>query len=181
VPASRSARLVAHRARELGIADRIEIVEWVPRSERQMRLAAADAAVTLDPGGIEARYAFRTRLVDALAAGLPVIATAGELVADTAERRGAGFTVPPGDAGALAILLGVLAAEPARLAIARTNAPGVAADWAYETTTASLAAWCRAPKAARAGAPSLTAPEVGVLQKIVRRVQRARHSSTPIP
>ncbi len=71
VPPSRAAQLVAERARELGITDAIEIVDWVAHDERRARLARADVAVTLDPGGIEARFAFRTRLVDALAAGLP--------------------------------------------------------------------------------------------------------------
>ena len=97
VPPSRPAGLVRERARELEITDAIDVVDWVPHDQRRARLARADAAVTLDPGGIEARFAFRTRLVDALASGLPVIATAGELVADEAAARGAGFTVPPGD------------------------------------------------------------------------------------
>ena len=35
---------------------------------------------------------------------------------------------------------------------ARTRAPAVAADWAYERTVEPLAAWCRAPRRARARA-----------------------------
>jgi hypothetical protein len=177
VPASRAAALVAKRSRELGIEDAIEIVDWVAHDERRVRLAHADAAITLDPGGIEARYAFRTRLVDALAAGLPIIATTGERVADEAMSRGAGFTVPAGKPIALADLLVQLADDPARLTRARGLAPGVAADWAYETTVAPLAEWCHDPRRARAGTPSLTAPSAGILRKVRGRVQRVVRSS----
>src|SRR4029077_10273799 len=117
-------------------------------SERRARLAAADAAVTLDDGGVEARYAFRTRLVDALASGLPIVATEGEFVADEAAARGAGFTVPPSDPRALCELLQSLLAEPDRLRLARERAPSVAAGWEYERTVEPLAAWCVAPKRA---------------------------------
>jgi glycosyltransferase involved in cell wall biosynthesis len=178
VPPSRAARLVADRARELGVSEAIEVVGWVPHAERRARLANADVAVTLDPGGIEARYAFRTRLVDALASGLPIIATAGEFVADEAATRGAGFTIPPADPGALAALLGELAGDPARLAAARARAPAVARQWTYERTVELLAAWCREPRRARAGAPSSSAPAAGILQKARGRVQRALRPST---
>jgi glycosyltransferase involved in cell wall biosynthesis len=178
VPPSRAALLVAERARELGVGDAIEIVDWVAHDERRARLAQADVAVTLDPGGIEARFAFRTRLVDALAAGLPVIATTGELVADEAASHGAGFTVPPRKPDALAHLLRELADDPSRLAAARAHAPAVASRWAYEQTVAPLAAWCRDPRRARAGTPSLTPPRASLLQQARGRVQRALNSST---
>jgi glycosyltransferase involved in cell wall biosynthesis len=151
VPPQRTSELAARRTHELGLADVVELVEWVPHAERRARLARADLAVTLDHAGIEARYAFRTRLVDALALGLPTLATAGEHVADEAARRGAGFTVAPHDARAVAELLAALAANPTRLAQARAAAPAVAADWAYDRTLGPLAAWCRAPRRARAG------------------------------
>jgi glycosyltransferase involved in cell wall biosynthesis len=178
VPPSRAARLVVDRARELGVSEAIEVVGWVPHAERRARLANADVAVTLDPGGIEARYAFRTRLVDALASGLPIIATAGEFVTDDAATRGAGFTIAPADPGALAALLGELAGDPARLAAARARAPAVARQWTYERTVEPLAAWCREPRRARAGAPSSSAPAAGILQKARGRVQRALRPST---
>ena len=164
--------------RALGIASAIEIVDWVAHDERRARLARADVAVTLDPGGIEARFAFRTRLVDALAAGLPMIATTGELVADEAASHGAGFTVPPRKPEALAHLLRELADDPSRLAAARAHAPTVASRWAYEQTVAPLAAWCREPRRTRAGTPSLTSPRTNLLRQVRGRVQRALNSST---
>ena len=184
VPQPRAAALVARRSRELGLDDAVEIVEWVPHLARRERLSLADVAVTIDKGGIEARFAFRTRLVDALAAGLPVIATAGEFVADEAAARGAGFTVPPRDAGALADVLRQLCAEPSRLALAGKRAPGVAAAWSYEQTLGPLADWCRSPRSARAGLSSIStasqAPGAWArrLRGLRRRAQRASNSST---
>jgi glycosyltransferase involved in cell wall biosynthesis len=181
VPASRGAASVTQRAKELGLEDAIEVVSWVPHSERLARLARADAAVTLDPGGIEARYAFRTRLVDALAAGLPVIATAGEHVVDTATASGAGFVVGPGDSDGLASLLRALCADPARIERAREETVAVATRWAYEQTIAPLGAWCREPRRARAETPTISRPERGAAaqsRKLAERVQRALKSST---
>lgn len=183
IPPSRAAAQVAQRARQLGVEDVVEIVGWVPHAERGPRLAAADVAVTLDWGGIEARYAFRTRLVDALASGLPVIATRGEFVADEAARRGAGFIVPPGDSRALADLLVQLSREPARLAEARAQAPGMAAGWTYERTVEPLAAWCRVPRRARAGSPGASRSRArqrpwGWLRERRAAAQRASNSST---
>ena len=73
-----------------------------------------------------------------------------------------------------------LADDPARLAAARARAPAVAAGWAYEKTVAPLAAWCRDPRRARAGAraqPSLRARAV-LRQARAAGVQRASNSST---
>jgi glycosyltransferase involved in cell wall biosynthesis len=176
VPPSRGSALVRERAGELGIEDAIEIVDWVAHADRRARLARADAAVTLDPGGIEARYAFRTRLVDALAAGLPVIATTGELVADEAAAHGAGFAVPASKPRALANLLVELADDPARLTSARARAAAVAAGWAYETSVAPLAEWCRDPR--RVHAPtSSRALSRALLRRTQARLARYRSSS----
>ena len=161
-------------------SDAIEIVDWVAHDERRARLARADAAVTLDPGGIEARYAFRTRLVDALAAGLPIIATTGELVADEAAARGAGFTVPAGNPDALAELL-VDARRRSRAAhAARARmAPARRRRWDYERTVAPLAAWCRDRGARAPGHRPSARRRAGVLVGgCAAALQRALNSST---
>jgi hypothetical protein len=50
----------------------------------------------------EAEYSIRTRLFDAIAAGVPVVATAGGFAAELVEREGLGIVVPPGDVDAVA-------------------------------------------------------------------------------
>lgn len=76
--------------------------EWVPYRERLAWLRAAKVAIMLHRRTAEADYSIRTRLFDAIAAGTPVVATAGGFAADLVEQEGLGIVVPPGDAGAVA-------------------------------------------------------------------------------
>jgi glycosyltransferase involved in cell wall biosynthesis len=124
---------------------------WVPYAERVPRLQAADLAVTLDVGGIEARFAFRTRLLDALWAGVPILATAGEHVADEAAAAGAGFTVPPGDARAVAERLQALAADRTALEAAAARTQAVAARYRYDDLVENLSRFCANPVRRRPG------------------------------
>ena len=65
-------------------------------------LAAADLGVSAHHDHLEARFAFRTRVLDYLWAGLPVVATAGDALAELVGGEGLGRTSPPGDARAFA-------------------------------------------------------------------------------
>lgn len=63
---------------------------WVPYQERQSWLLDADFAVSAHDPSVEANYAFRTRVLDYLWAGLPCLLTAGDSLARTAVRCGFG-------------------------------------------------------------------------------------------
>ncbi|MDQ3281669.1 MAG: glycosyltransferase [Acidobacteriota bacterium] len=76
--------------------------EWVPYRERLAWLRAGKIAIMLHRRTAEAEYSIRTRLFDAIAAGIPVIATAGGFAAELVEQESLGIVVPPGDAGAVA-------------------------------------------------------------------------------
>ena len=70
---------------------------WVPYDERLEWFAEADFGVSAHHDSLEARLAFRTRLLDHVAAGTPVVVTRGDVLADLVEARGLGRTVGPGD------------------------------------------------------------------------------------
>jgi glycosyltransferase involved in cell wall biosynthesis len=91
-------------ARRLGLLDNTVFVnrEWTPYEERGNYLVEADAGVSLHRDSLETRFAFRTRMLDYLWAGLPMIASKGDSWADLIERRGMGITVRPGDVDAVA-------------------------------------------------------------------------------
>jgi glycosyltransferase involved in cell wall biosynthesis len=102
-------------AREL--ADRLGLLggvvrfqeEWVPYERRADWLLAADAAISTHRAHLETRFAFRTRLLDCVWAGLPIVCTEGDELADRVTRDGLGAAVPPGDhAAAAAALAAVL-------------------------------------------------------------------------
>ena len=76
--------------------------DWVPYRERLSWLRSGKIAIMLHRPTAEAVYSIRTRLFDALAAGIPVVATREGFAAELVEREGLGVVVPPGDASAVA-------------------------------------------------------------------------------
>jgi len=76
--------------------------EWVPYRERLSWLARGKVAIMLHRPTAEAACSIRTRLFDAIAAAVPVIATKEGFAADLVEREGLGIVVPPSDVDAVA-------------------------------------------------------------------------------
>ncbi len=148
--------------RALAAAAEIENVHvapaWVPYAERGRWLAAADLGVSAHADHLEARFAHRTRVLDYLWAGLPVVATAGDALSDLVSREGLGRTPPPGDpaafADACAELLG-----PAGAA-ARERVAAVAPSLHWDVVAAPLVDWC-----ATAAEHPRRAPARGVLRR----------------
>jgi glycosyltransferase involved in cell wall biosynthesis len=88
--------------------------DWVPYEERGAYLLEADVGVSAHFDELEARFAFRTRLVDCMWAGLPIVTTAGDSLADTVQEHELGRTVPHEDvAGYAEALDAVLGSERA--------------------------------------------------------------------
>jgi glycosyltransferase involved in cell wall biosynthesis len=71
-------------SRELGLENRFVFFnDWVPYDERANYLLEADIGVSLHLDHLETRYAFRTRLLDYIWAGLPIICTGGDTMASS--------------------------------------------------------------------------------------------------
>lgn len=108
-------------ARELGLLDRAVFFNagWVPYAERAGYLLEADVGASCHLPHIETRYAFRTRLLDCIWAGLPMVVTEGDVLADLVAARGLGRAVPPESVPATAAALAdVLDAPGGRAAYA---------------------------------------------------------------
>jgi hypothetical protein len=137
-------------ARALDLDGRLVHVNpgWVPYEERGAWLADADLGVSAHHDHLEARYAHRTRILDYLWAGLPVVATAGDALADLVEREALGRTVAPGDAPAFATACVELLGEAG--VGARQRVAVVAPTLAWERVAAPLVAWCSGPQPRRA-------------------------------
>ncbi|HEX8101907.1 MAG TPA: glycosyltransferase [Solirubrobacteraceae bacterium] len=123
--------------------------DWVPYAERGAWLAGADVAVSAHRDHLETRFAFRTRLLDALWARLPVVATGGDALGELIAARGAGRTVAAGDPAAFAAACAALLADPAP---ARAAAAALAGELRWDRVAAPLAAFVAEP--ARRRAPS---------------------------
>ncbi len=91
-------------AAELGVLNRAVFFNdsWVDYDDRQNYLLEADVGVSTHHDHIETTFSFRTRILDYLWAGLPMVVTEGDHFADLVEREGLGIVVPAGDVDGLA-------------------------------------------------------------------------------
>ena len=91
-------------AAELGVLDRSVFFNdsWVEYADRQNYLLEADAGVSTHFEHIETTFSFRTRILDYLWAGLPMVVTDGDHFAELVAREHLGVVVPARDVDALA-------------------------------------------------------------------------------
>lgn len=134
-------------ARELGLLDTAVFFNetWVPYEERQNFLLEADAGVSTHGFHLETTLAFRTRILDYLWAGLPMVVTKGDSFAELVKREELGIAVPPEDVDALAEALERTLFDEQFAARARANVRGVQDRFRWENVLAPLAEYVRAP------------------------------------
>ena len=91
-------------ARELGLLERaVFFVDWVPYAQWPNFLLESDVGLTLHRRDtLEARLAYRTRVLDYVWAGLPTVATRGDVLADLLVEHRLGAVVEPEDPAAVA-------------------------------------------------------------------------------
>lgn len=138
-------------AREMGLLDETVFFgdQWVAFERRADYLLEADLAVCLAPESLENLYSYRTRLMDAVWCGVPMICTRGGGVAGWVEDHGGGVTVPPGDAQAVAQAIEAVLEKEAHSRIQK-NLDAHRADLYWEKCVAPLFAFCRAVQAGKA-------------------------------
>jgi hypothetical protein len=154
-----AAREATALAEELGVLGGAVLFNdrWVPYERRADWLLAADCAVSTHHEHLETRYAFRTRLLDCLWAGLPVVCTRGDELADRVERDGLGAGVPERDPDVLADALERVL-ERGRSAYAQPLA-AAAQDFAWDRVTEPLVRWVTAAEEPpRIGRPATPRP-----------------------
>ena len=94
--------------------------DWVPYDERLAWFAEADLGVSAHRDSFEARLAFRTRLLDHIAAGTPLVVTQGDVLGDLVQSRGLGRALAPSDVDGWAVALAGLLDDDQAYAAART-------------------------------------------------------------
>jgi len=112
--------------------------EWVPYRERLSWLRAGKAAIMLHRPTPEADVSIRTRLFDAIAAGVPVIASERGFAAELVERESLGIVVPPMDADAVAAALRKLFTDDTFHATCVRNLERIRPRFAWEVVTLPL-------------------------------------------
>jgi GT2 family glycosyltransferase/glycosyltransferase involved in cell wall biosynthesis len=118
---------------------------WVPYQERQNWLLDADCGVTTHFEHVETTFAFRTRVLDYLWAGLPIVTTDGDSFADLVRREGLGVVVPPENPHALAYALDRVLYDTDFAAACRERIARVREEFTWERALAPLVEYCRNP------------------------------------
>ena len=121
---------------------------WVDYEDRQNYLLEADVGVSTHLDGLESALSFRTRILDYLWASLPVVASAGDALADVVVASGAGTSVPAGDVDALADALVVMLEDDDQRERHAKSASAAAADFRWSQVLEPLVSFCRAPRRA---------------------------------
>jgi glycosyltransferase involved in cell wall biosynthesis len=115
---------------------------WVPYEQRQSYLLEADLGVSAHHDHLEARFSFRTRVLDYLWAGLPVVLTRGDSMADLAERRALGATVDPEDGDGFAAACAELLEDDDLRARTSVRVREAAAAFRWEEAARPLIDYC---------------------------------------
>jgi glycosyltransferase involved in cell wall biosynthesis len=112
--------------------------EWVPYAERLSWLRRGKIAIMLHRPTAEAAYSIRTRLFDAIAAEVPIIATEEGFAAGLVAQEGLGLVVPPGDSGAVADAIIRLLRDDALSARCVSNLARIRPRFAWDAVTRPL-------------------------------------------
>jgi glycogen(starch) synthase len=133
---------VERLARRLGLEDRVHVTGFIPHARVPAALASADVLVL--PSAYEE---LGTVLIEAMHAGVPVVASRVGGIPETVRHGVTGLLVEPGDVGELAVAVDAVLSEPAlaeRLAAgARARAPEYDLELVADTVHALYASLVR--------------------------------------
>ncbi|MFN2224955.1 MAG: glycosyltransferase [Anaerolineae bacterium] len=169
-------------AEELGLAGvHVFFGDWVPFQDWPSVLLEADVGLSLHPDTVEARLAFRCRVLDYVWAGLPSVLTRGDATAELVAGRGLGTLVDFGDDAAVANGIAALLDRP--LPEARFEAARRELTW--EQAAAPLVSFCRQPHRAadrgRGSAMQPGAPVRATPGAVTPREEDERGTTMPKP
>ena len=126
--------------------NRFHLLGWRPWSEVGEYYKLADIGLNLDAMHYETEFGTRTRLVEMMAAGLPVVTTLGSELSELLDRWGAASTFAVGDAEGLRSHLVALSSDPElprRMQAASQEA--IENRLSFHATTEALREWVVRP------------------------------------
>lgn len=131
-------------AEELGLTGRYAFFgDWVPYEDWPTVLLEADVGLSLHPDTVEARLAYRSRVLDYIWAGLPMVVTRGDAISNVVQDHGLGVVVDFQDEAGVAEAILTLterskSARQEQFAAAR-------AEMTWERAARPLIEFCRTP------------------------------------
>ena len=135
---------------------------WVPYDERGAMFAECDLGISLHQDSVETRFSFRTRVLDYLWAGLPVLTTDGDSMAELVKRDRLGLVVPVGDVEAVKAALVKLSTDDTSRAQMSRRSLRASQQFQWPLVAAPLMDYCdhpfEAPDRTRQRRVTTTAP-----------------------
>lgn len=133
--------------------------DWVEYEDRGNYLLDADVGISAHFDHVETSYSFRTRMLDYLWAGLPIVCSEGDSFGALVAERHIGVAIPVSDAAAMARALVMLLSDMQVARDTRDRVRDVATEFHWEKALLPLVEFCAAPHRA-ADFARLTAGQV---------------------
>ena len=158
---------------------KVQAVPWVPADRRYDLLRDVDLMVAPHRPSLETQLSLRTRFLDALAAGCPVITSEGGAMSRMLAEHDAGWVAPPGDAPALARCLREALADPESK---RPGALRLVQEFRWDRVLAPLVRFCNDPqgdgaKERFAYRPATLTPPDPLVFRLRRRIRNWRRNA----
>lgn len=146
VPSMRICDAARHLSDALGLTNQVVFFnEWVEYGERENYLLEADIGISLHFNHIETRFSFRTRLLDYIWAGLPMIVTRGDAISQLVAKYNLGLVVDPGDIKGVRDAILELLQQPHFREQAASRFAAARAGLTWREAASPLLAFCRQP------------------------------------
>ena len=177
-PQGKSAEAERHVAKH-GYQSFVTFEGWTPYEERAAYFDRFAASILTFPRSIETDLAMRTRILDYLWAGLPVITSPGRGTDEIVLRHRAGIVVESNDAASFAGALTELLSDRDRVAAMAVGASSFAHENQWARTVAPLLEFCRNPRidtsknaySTHGPAAAVSSSRPSVLDRIRRRLR----------
>jgi GT2 family glycosyltransferase len=150
VPKMRMAAAAYQLADDLGLLGTHVVFNpgWVDYAKRADYLLESDLGVSTHYDHVETAYSYRTRILDYLWAGLPILATEGDSLSRLVKTKGLGLTVPAEDVDALSSALRRLRKDRDFYETCADNVRTLAPEMTWEKALAPIAEFARNPRRA---------------------------------
>jgi len=127
------------------LGNRVRVIDWVPAERRFDLLRDVDGLVATHDATIEAQLSMRTRFLEAMLAGCPVVTSECGPLARLIVERNAGVAVPTRDPAALARYLGGMFDDSSALSRRVEAGRALAAEFSWSRAIVPLLPFCRSP------------------------------------
>jgi glycosyltransferase involved in cell wall biosynthesis len=147
VPAMAIASRAIQLSEELGLRDKSVHfnMEWVPYERRQDFLLESEIGVSMHFEHVETAFSFRTRILDYIWAGIPIVATEGDEFARWIQNQGTGRVARYEDPGSIAEAITELLTERDAYTACSKALESARSPFVWEEALRPLVHYCSQP------------------------------------